>query len=47
IADYLDAETQRIDELIAAKRSMLALLEKKRAALVSQAVTKAWTPRPR
>lgn len=44
IADYLDAETQRIDELIAAKRSMLALLEKKRAALVSQAVTKGLDP---
>jgi len=45
IADYLDAETQRIDELIAAKRSMLALLEKKRAALVSQAVTKGLDPK--
>jgi len=45
IADYLDAETQRIDELIAAKRSMLALLEKKRAALVSQAVTKGLSPK--
>jgi type I restriction enzyme S subunit len=44
IADYLDVETQHIDELIAAKRSMLALLEKKRAALVSQAVTKGLDP---
>jgi len=44
IADYLDAETQRIDELIAAKRSMLVLLAKKRAALVSQAVTKGLNP---
>lgn len=45
IADYLDAETLRIDQLIAAKRSMLALLEKKRAALVSQAVTKGLDPK--
>mgnify|MGYP000903456310 CR=1 FL=1 len=40
IASYLNEETARIDALVKAKQEMLALLEKKRAALVSQAVTK-------
>ncbi len=40
IADYLDRETARIDALVAEKESMLALLEEKRAALISQAVTR-------
>lgn len=39
IADYLDAETAQIDALVAEKERMLALLEEKRAALISRAVT--------
>lgn len=39
IADYLDRETARIDGLIAEKERMLALLEEKRAALISRVVT--------
>ncbi|MEK0086157.1 restriction endonuclease subunit S, partial [Benzoatithermus flavus] len=39
IADYLDRETARIDALIAEKERMLALLEEKRAALISRVVT--------
>jgi type I restriction enzyme, S subunit len=44
IADYLDAETAQIDALIAEKERMLELLEEKRAALVSRAVTKGLNP---
>lgn len=44
IADYLDRETARIDELVAAKESMLQLLEEKRAALISRAVTRGLDP---
>jgi len=44
IADYLDRETARIDALVAEKERMMALLEEKRAALISQAVTKGITP---
>jgi type I restriction enzyme S subunit len=40
IADYLDRETTRIDALIAEKERMLALLEEKRAALISRVVTR-------
>ena len=40
IANYLDRETARIDALIAEKERMLALLEEKRAALISRAVTR-------
>ncbi|MER2552468.1 MAG: restriction endonuclease subunit S [Thauera sp.] len=40
IANYLDRETARIDGLIAAKERMLALLEEKRAALISRVVTR-------
>jgi type I restriction enzyme, S subunit len=40
IADYLDAETAHIDNLIREKEKMLELLEEKRAALISQVVTK-------
>lgn len=39
IADYLDRETARLDALVAEKEKMLALLEEKRAALISRAVT--------
>jgi type I restriction enzyme S subunit len=44
IADYLDAETAQIDALIAEKERMLALLEEKRAALVSHTVTRGLNP---
>lgn len=40
IADFLDRETARIDGLIAEKERMLALLEEKRAALISCVVTR-------
>ncbi|OQC15886.1 MAG: Type I restriction modification DNA specificity domain protein [Lentisphaerae bacterium ADurb.Bin082] len=40
IADYLDRETGRIDALVAEKEKMLALLEEKRAALISRVVTR-------
>ena len=45
IADYLDRETARIDGLIAEKERMLALLEEKRAALVSRVVTRGLDPK--
>lgn len=44
IANYLDRETARIDTLIAEKERMLALLEEKRAALISRAVTRGLDP---
>ena len=44
IANYLDRETAHIDALIAEKERMLALLEEKRAALISQAVTRGLDP---
>ena len=44
IAAYLDRETARIDRLIAAKERMLALLEEKRAALISRVVTRGLDP---
>lgn len=44
IADFLDAETARIDSLIAAKKSLLAILAEKRRALVTQAVTRGLDP---
>ncbi|MDP3479116.1 MAG: restriction endonuclease subunit S [Desulfoprunum sp.] len=44
IADYLDRETARIDALVAEKQRMLALLEEKRAALISRAVTRGLNP---
>ena len=40
IADFLDRETARIDGLIAKEERLLKLLEEKRAALISHAVTK-------
>jgi type I restriction enzyme S subunit len=40
IASYLDRETARIDALIVEKERMLALLEEKRAALISRVVTR-------
>lgn len=44
IANYLDRETARIDALIAEKERMLALLEEKRAALLSRVVTRGLDP---
>ena len=44
ITDYLDSETAQIDSLVAEKERMLALLEEKRAALVSRAVTRGLNP---
>ncbi len=44
IADYLDGETARIDGLLAEKERMLALLEEKRAALISRVVTRGLDP---
>ena len=44
IADHLDSETSEIDGLIAEKERMLALLEEKRAALVTHAVTRGLDP---
>ncbi|MHB1897345.1 MAG: restriction endonuclease subunit S domain-containing protein [Metallibacterium sp.] len=44
IANYLDRETARIDGLIAEKERMLALLEEKRAALISRVVTRGINP---
>jgi len=44
IADFLDAETARIDALIAAKENLLAILAEKRRALITQAVTRGLDP---
>ncbi|EJM67831.1 restriction endonuclease S subunit [Pseudomonas sp. GM50] len=44
IADYLDRETARIDGLISEKERMLALLEEKRATLISRVVTRGLDP---
>ena len=45
IADFLESETDRIDELVKAKESMLQLLEQKRAAMISRAVTRGLDPK--
>lgn len=44
IAGFLDRETARIDELVAEKEKMLALLEEKRSALISRTVTRGLDP---
>jgi len=44
ISAYLDRETALIDKLIGEKERMLALLEEKRAALISQVVTRGLNP---
>ena len=44
IVDYLNRETTQIDNLIAAKEQMLTLLEEKREALISHAVTRGLDP---
>jgi type I restriction enzyme S subunit len=43
-ADYLDAETARIDALIEAKEDLLAILAEKRRAVITQAVTRGLDP---
>lgn len=45
IAAFLDRETTRINTLIAKKERLIELLQEKRAALISQAVTKGLDPR--
>jgi len=45
IVSYLDRETARIDDLVAEKQRMLVLLEQKRAALISRAVTLGLNPK--
>ena len=44
IADFLDRETERIDRLVEKKRRLIELLEEKRTALISHAVTKGLDP---
>lgn len=45
IAAYLDSETRQMDALVAEKETMLKLLEEKRAAQISHAVTLGLDPR--
>ena len=47
IANFLDTETARIDDLITEKEHVLARLEEKRAAIVTQAVTRGLDPKAR
>ena len=44
IADYLDCETAKLDELVEAKGRVLALLAEKRRALITRAVTRGLDP---
>jgi len=44
IVEYLDRETERIDTLIAKKERQIELLQEKRTALISRAVTKGLDP---
>ncbi|MBE3868090.1 restriction endonuclease subunit S [Vibrio parahaemolyticus] len=44
IADFLDRETSRIDALVTRKEQMLDLLEEKRLALISCAITQGFNP---
>ena len=45
IAAFLDRETARIDQLIAKKERQIELLQEKRSALISHAVTKGLNPK--
>jgi type I restriction enzyme S subunit len=45
IAVFLDRETERIDQLIAKKERQIELLQEKRSALISHAVTKGLNPK--
>jgi type I restriction enzyme S subunit len=44
IADFLDRETEKIDALVAKKRRLIELLQEKRTALISHAVTMGLDP---
>jgi type I restriction enzyme, S subunit len=44
IADFLDRETAKIDALVAKKQRLIELLQEKRTALISRAVTKGLDP---
>lgn len=44
VAAFLDRETAKIDALVAKRQELIALLEEKRAALISRAVTKGLDP---
>jgi type I restriction enzyme S subunit len=44
IAAFLDRETEKIDELVAAQRRLIALLKEKRQAVMSHAVTRGLDP---
>jgi len=44
IADFLDRETERIDALVAKKQRLIELLQEKRTALISHAVTRGLDP---
>lgn len=44
IANYLDGETQKIDQLIAKQEKLIALLEEQRKSIISHAVTKGLNP---
>jgi Restriction endonuclease S subunits len=44
IGEFLDRETAKIDELIAKKERLIELLEEKRAALITHAVTRGLNP---
>lgn len=44
IADFLDRETARIDALVARKKRLIELLQEKRAALITHAVTRGLVP---
>ena len=45
IADFLDRETVKIDALVAEQENLIALLQEKRQALISHAVTKGLDPK--
>jgi len=47
IAKFLDNETAHIDSLIAKKRELIDLLDKKRTSIISHAVTKGLNPKAR
>jgi type I restriction enzyme S subunit len=44
ISTFLDRETERVDALVAKKEQLLALLQQKRIALITRAVTKGLDP---
>ena len=45
IADFLDRETARIDEVVAKKQKLMELFKEKRQALITHAVTKGLDPK--